>query len=169
MPEGAEPEAEDTEAPIPVTDDLPAEVRKHMDRQSRRIDKLQRQLAKSELKQRYGDLVDVIPEGLPTDAWGTLLENIKARMAPPAETTQNAAEIQVEGVGAVAIDTPSIVEMPTPEEQRLAAVASGPSANSTVPGIDQEQLLEIAKTDPNRYLALKKQGYSLAKLPGSAS
>lgn len=160
MPEGAEPEAEETEAPVPVTDDLPVEVRKHMDRQSRRIDKLQRQLAKSELKQRYDDLVDLIPDEMPTDKWEPWLEKVKARTAPPAETTEQQPEVQVFG---------DAVEAPSAEEKALAAVASGPTSVSPAsPGMTDEEAIQWAmNATPEEYERRKRQGFSLPTLPGN--
>ena len=59
------------------------------------------------------------------------------------------------------------VEPPATEtEQKLAAVSKGPSSTSASPpsGFTQDELLQIAMKDPERYSKLKEQGMSLMKL-----
>jgi hypothetical protein len=53
---------------------------------------------------------------------------------------------------------------PTEAEQNLAAANKGPSTGVTTSGFTQDDLLQIAMTNPERYDQLRQQGVSLDKL-----
>jgi len=111
------PDEEGTEAVAPPeAGELPQEVRKHMERQSRRIEKLQRELADSRLTV-YPENVRAIVQasGLPPTKWGEFAETVKAQFPAQTAPTDQATEAEAE-------------QAPNPEEQALAAVNQGPNA-----------------------------------------
>lgn len=130
---------EGTEAP--ASSELPPEVRKHMDRQARRIEKLQREVAEAKLS-GYRDQVKNIVQasGLPPAKWAEFAETVSAQIpadVAPAQTDQ-------------ATDTPP-VEEPSEAEQRLAAVAQGPGPGAHADKVySLDEIGQIGLRDPAR-------------------
>ena len=137
--EDEESSSEPDETP-PATTDLPPEVRKHMDRQSRRIEKLQREVAKSQLQQKYGaDVVDLIPEELPASKWEPYAEKLSIRLTPVQGQTEEPA-------------APVPEQEPSEQERQLAKVAAASAGSGTPQGgptsKSAEELLEAYRSDP---------------------
>ena len=117
-----------------------------------------RQELRTQIQAGYDpEVVELVPQNLAPKEWKDYADKLVAfrgQATPnPTETTSE-PEAQVEP------------EAPTQQEQQLAAVAKGPSSSSaSAPsGFTQDELLQIAMTDPERYVKLKEQGVSLQKL-----
>lgn len=147
-------------AALSVPPDLPVEVRKHMERQSRRLEKLQRELAQTRLEKLHGDQIAaaVSASGLPPEKWNEYADTLKTLIPGTQETTQTEVATEQE-----------VEEAPSAAELALAAVAKGSDGPSSPSGRPTpEELLSIAKNDPAEYLRLKKAGNALERLPGSS-
>lgn len=116
-----ESEDEEDAAAPQVNTELPEEVRKHMDRQSRRIAKLQRELAQSQLTARYGEkIAGLIPEELPTAKWEAFADKLAGELKAAASEPQNEQQTE-EGSE----------KEPTEAERRMAAVVASGSSQTT--------------------------------------
>lgn len=147
LTEGVEPEGEEEiEAAAPdVPEGLPSEVRKHMERQSRRIEKLQRRLAESELKAQHGDTIAAVvaASGLPTEKWGDYAQQVKSLIPDGTPTAQTEPATEEE-----------TAEAPSPTELALAAVTKGSADNTpgAVSEMSSKEILELGKRDPQAAL-----------------
>jgi len=166
-------EVEVTEAPPADTAGLPEEVRKHLDRQSRRIAKLQRELAESRLAAKYDpSVLSLIPDELPTEKWDEFAAKAQAwRSGTPdgqgaPEAPQSAfPEPQV-------VNVPVAQSGPTESERNLAAVAQGTTPAAAVSAqtpLSVAEAAALAASDPAAYQRAKQAGLiRLERLPGNS-
>lgn len=118
-----------------------------------------RQELRTQIQSGYDpEVVELVPQDLAPKEWREYADKLVSfRGKAPASPTENVEpEAQQEAAEP---------EVSSQAETNLAAVAKGPSATSgSPPGFDQDELLQIAMTDPERYEKLKAQGVSLQKL-----
>ncbi len=100
-------------------------------------------------------VVELVPQDLPPTEWKEYADKLLAFRgeAPNEPTAPSEPVVEAE-------------PQPTVEEvQELAAVGKGPSGTATSStGMNTDELLQIAMTDPERYQKLKAQGHELPKL-----
>jgi hypothetical protein len=112
------------------------------------------QLRRYEVAAEHGVDAKQIPDWVPADK----LSEFVTQFASKSETTATEPAETSEPVEA-AQEAP-----PTEAEQNLAAANKGPSTGVTTSGFTQDDLLQIAMTNPERYDQLRQQGVSLDKL-----
>ena len=112
---------------------------------------------RNQIQQGYDpQVVELVPQSLPPQEWKEYADKLVAfkGQAPPNPTETSEPVQQVEP------------EAPSPTEQKLASVSKGPSSTSASPpsGFTQDELLQIAEHDPERYSKLAESGTRLQKL-----
>ena len=113
------------------------------------------ELRRTQVAGKHGVDPGLIPDWVPADK----LEEFGSKFLVASQSDSPDTTARTEQV-----ETPEAESTPT--EQKLAAVSKGPSSTSASPpsGFTQDELLQIAMNDPERYSKLKEQGMSLMKL-----
>ena len=113
------------------------------------------ELRRTQVAGKHGVDPGLIPDWVPADK----LEEFGSKFLVASQTDSPDTTARTEQVAEV--EPPQ-----TEQEQKLAAVAKGPSSSSAAPpsGFTQDELLQIAMTDPERYQKLKDSGVRLQTL-----
>jgi len=114
-----------------------------------------RQDLRNQIQQGYDpEVVELVPQNLAPQEWKEHADKLVAfrgKATPnPTENVEPAQQAEPEA--------------PSATEQNLAAVAKGPSSPTPPSGFSQDELLQIAMTDPERYTKLKESGVRLQSL-----
>ena len=113
------------------------------------------ELRRTQVAGKHGVDPGLIPDWVPADK----LEEFGSKFLVASSTDSPDTTAKVEQVAEV--EPPQ-----TQQEQKLAAVSKGPSSSSAAPpsGFTQDELLQIAMNDPERYSKLAESGTRLQKL-----
>lgn len=147
-------------APPPAPEASPSESadywRKRAEKAEKQAIERKLELRRTQIAGKHGVDPGLIPEWVPADKLEEFGEKFLVKTA------------SVEPDTAAEESEPAAPEVDTAQEQQLAAVTRGPSSSpASPPGLELDDLMQIAMTDPERYAKLKAQGVSLPKLPGS--
>lgn len=145
-------------APPPATEASTSEAEAYWKKRAEKAEKqaIERklELRRTQVAGKHGREPGEIPDWVPADK----LEEFGEKFLVASESKASDTTAQVEQVEASE-------EKPTETEQALAAVSKGPSSTSAAsPGLSQDDLLQIAMNDPERYDKLRSQGVGLEKL-----
>jgi hypothetical protein len=113
------------------------------------------ELRRTQVAGKHGVDPGLIPDWVPADK----LEEFGSKFLVASQSDSPDTTARTEQV-----ETPEAESTPT--EQKLAAVSKGPSSTSASPpsGFTQDELLQIAMKDPERYQKLSESGQGLQKL-----
>lgn len=113
------------------------------------------ELRRTQVAGKHGVDAGLIPEWVPADKLEEFGDKfLGASTSDSPDTTARTEQV-------AEVEPP-----PTQQEQKLAAVSKGPSSTSAAPpsGFTQDELLQIAMNDPERYQKLSESGQGLQKL-----